>query len=74
MCGKNELFMDLDAKVNIVAKFGDDQKIVVKEKEKILIHACNEDRIIISNVFYVPELESKLLSVGQLQIGDICTF
>ena len=66
--------MDLDAKVNIVAKFRDDQKIVVKEKEKILIHACNEDRIIISNVFYVPELESKLLSVGQLQIGDICTF
>jgi len=39
MCEKNELFMNLDEKVNSVAKFGDDRKIVVKEKAKILIRA-----------------------------------
>ena len=39
MCVKNELFMNLDEKVNSVAKFGDDRKIIVKEKGKILIRA-----------------------------------
>ena len=42
MCGKKE-FIDLDEKVNNVTKFGDDQKIVVKGKGNILIHACNRD-------------------------------
>jgi len=30
ICGRKELFMDLDEKVDSVAKFGDDRKTVVK--------------------------------------------
>jgi len=32
MRGEKKLFMDLDEKVNSVAKFGDDRKIIVKKK------------------------------------------
>jgi len=51
MCGKKELFLELDDNVNNVAKFGDDRNIAVKGKEKSLIHARNGDHIIIFDAF-----------------------
>ena len=71
MRGEKKLFMDLDEKVNSVAKFGDDRKIIVKKKGMILIRARNREHIIISDVFNVPGLESNILSVGQFKKRDV---
>ena len=67
MCGKKEMLTELDETITSMVEFGDNRKIPVKLKVKILIQARNNDHLYISNVFYVPELECNLLSVGQLQ-------
>ncbi|GLT87811.1 hypothetical protein SLE2022_058710 [Rubroshorea leprosula] len=56
MCGDKSAFSDLDESCQDKVKFGDNSTIVVKGKGKT-----------ISNVLYVPDLKSNLLSLGQLQ-------
>lgn len=51
MCGKKNMFIDLDENVFSMDKFGDDRKIVVKGKNQILIKTKSCDHHTISNVF-----------------------
>ncbi|GKV49915.1 hypothetical protein SLEP1_g56638 [Rubroshorea leprosula] len=66
MCGKKEFFVDLDESYRSKVKFADESTLPVMGKGRILIKLKNGDHNYISDVFYVPDMKSNLLSLGQL--------
>ena len=66
MCGKRELFVELDETVQAQVSFGDSSKTPVKGRGNILIKLKNGDHDYISNVYYVPAMKSNILSMEQL--------
>ena len=63
MCGKKELFADLDDSFRTKVKFGDGRFIPVTGKGRILVTLKNGDHRYIYDVFYVPDMKSNLLSM-----------
>jgi len=66
MCGQNELFVDLHDSFRTKVKFGDGRFVSVTAKGRILIILKNGDHRYIYDVFYVLDMKSNLLSMGQL--------
>jgi len=66
MCGQKELFADLDDSFRTKVKFGDGRFVPVTRKGRILITLKNGDHRYIYDVFYVPDMKSNMLSMGQL--------
>ena len=60
-------FSDLDESFRSSVKFGDNSKISVMGKGKVTIQTKGNSTHTIGNVFFVPDLKTNLLSVGQLQ-------
>jgi len=68
MCGDNEAFSDLDESFRSSVKFGDYSMVSVRRKRKVTVQTKrNSPTHTISNVLFVPELKTNLLSVSQLQ-------
>ena len=64
--GKNELFVELVKGVQGDVRLGDSSKLPIKGKGKIRICQRNGVLQFISNVYYVPNMKSNILSIGQL--------
>ncbi|XP_028069282.1 uncharacterized protein LOC114271843 [Camellia sinensis] len=64
MCGKRELFVELDETVQAQVSFGDSSKTLVKEIGNILIKLQNGDHDYISNVYYVPAMKNNIFEYG----------
>nr|GEW19526.1 zinc finger, CCHC-type [Tanacetum cinerariifolium] len=63
-------FKELDEKVSEKVRFGDGSYTEIKGKGSILIECDDEKQRIISHVYYIPDLKSNLLSLGQFtEIG-----
>ncbi|GJW95695.1 zinc finger, CCHC-type containing protein [Tanacetum coccineum] len=70
MTGVREHFKELDEEVSGKVRFGDGSYIEIKGKGSILIECDDEKQRIISHVYYIPDLKSNLLSLGQFtEIG-----
>nr|GEV00095.1 ribonuclease H-like domain, reverse transcriptase, RNA-dependent DNA polymerase [Tanacetum cinerariifolium] len=70
MTGVREHLKELDEKVSGKVRFIDGSYIEIKRKGSILIECDDEKQRIISHVYYIPDLKSNLLSLGQLiEIG-----
>ncbi|GJT06761.1 ribonuclease H-like domain, reverse transcriptase, RNA-dependent DNA polymerase [Tanacetum coccineum] len=70
MTRMREHFKELDEKVSGKVRFGDGSYIEIKGKGSILIECDDEKQRIISHVYYIPNLKSNLLSLGQFtEIG-----
>ncbi|KAE8721075.1 hypothetical protein F3Y22_tig00016885pilonHSYRG00007 [Hibiscus syriacus] len=67
MCGRKDIFVELDESVSENVSFGDDSTIAVKGRCNILIHLKDGRHQFISNVYYVPNIKSNILSLGQLE-------
>ncbi|KAM7489607.1 hypothetical protein LguiB_027091 [Lonicera macranthoides] len=67
MCGTKSSFSNLNENFCSTISFGDSSIVEVMGKGDISITTRNGFVEIISNVFYVPDLKSNLLSAGQLQ-------
>ena len=67
MCGTKSSFCSLNEGFRSTVSFGDCSTVRVMEKGDINIRTKNGFVETISNVFYVPDLKSNLLSAGQLQ-------
>ncbi|XP_020270923.1 uncharacterized protein LOC109846108 [Asparagus officinalis] len=66
MCGIKEFFTELNETVQGDVTFGDQSKIPVKGKGKIMIQTKTGENRYISDVYYVPALRNNILSLGQL--------
>nr|GEX91091.1 zinc finger, CCHC-type [Tanacetum cinerariifolium] len=70
MTGVREHFKELDEKVSGKVRFGDGSYIEIKGKGSILIECDDEKQRIISHIYYILDLKSNLLSLGQFtEIG-----
>ena len=67
MCGSKSSFCFLNEGFRSTVSFGDCSTVNVMGKGDINIRTKNGFVETISNVFYVPDLKSNLLSAGQLQ-------
>ncbi|XP_016207341.1 uncharacterized protein LOC107647806 [Arachis ipaensis] len=68
MSGRKELFSSLDDSVKLLLKFGNSTKIPIEGKWHIPIILKDGSLSYISDVFYAPELDYNLLSMGQLNL------
>ncbi|KAA8536912.1 hypothetical protein F0562_029390 [Nyssa sinensis] len=66
MCGKRELFSQLDNNFREKVKLGNDTSLTVQGKGNVQMEINGIVQVIIE-VFFVPELKNDLLSIGQLQ-------
>jgi hypothetical protein len=66
ICGKQNMFFDLDKSFWESVKLGNCSSITVQGKGKIRMEV-NGFVHVITEVFYVPDLKNNLLSIGQLQ-------
>jgi hypothetical protein len=66
MCGKKDLFVELTEGVHRNVNLGDSSKLSVECKGKIKIGQNDGKKWYISDVYYVPNMKSNILSIGQL--------
>jgi len=66
MCGDSTLFHDLDETFRHSVKLGNNTKMNVMGKRSIRL-SLGRINLIITEVYYIPELRNNLLSMGQLQ-------
>lgn len=67
MCGNKFLFSELDESFRDIVKFGDNSTVSVMGKGSVNVRMKNDVVERIPSVFYVPDLKSNLISLGQLQ-------
>ncbi|KAF2299921.1 hypothetical protein GH714_005965 [Hevea brasiliensis] len=67
MCGDNSAFSTLDESFRDNVKFRDNSKVSIMGKGKILIETLGNTIQTISNVLFVLDLKTNMLSIGQLQ-------
>ncbi|GKV39214.1 hypothetical protein SLEP1_g47020 [Rubroshorea leprosula] len=67
MCGDKAAFSTLDESFRDNVKFEDNSKVSVRGRGQVTIQIRGNAAQTISNVLYVPELKTNLLSIGQLQ-------
>ena len=61
------MFSDLDETLCNTVKFGDNSTVFVLGKQKVTLQTKENSSHTISNVLFVSDLKTNLLSVGQLQ-------
>ncbi|KAL5820759.1 hypothetical protein ACOSQ3_022641 [Xanthoceras sorbifolium] len=66
MCGDKFVFSELDESFRNTVKFKDNSSVFVMGKGNVTIRTKKNTAHIISNVFFVPDLKTNLLSIGQL--------
>ena len=67
MCGDKFAFSELDESFRDTGKFRDNSKVSIMWKENVTIQTEGNSFRSIANVLFVPDLKTKLLSIGQLQ-------
>jgi hypothetical protein len=70
MCGDKNKFVKLDDTVKENVTFGDSSKVPIKRKGTILIWLKNKELQFITNVYFVSNMKSNILSLGQLLVKD----
>ncbi|GJU17375.1 zinc finger, CCHC-type containing protein [Tanacetum coccineum] len=70
MTGTKSHFRDIDESITGRVRFGDGSYVEIKGRGSILLGCRNHEQKIVSDVYYIPNLKSNILSLGQLtEIG-----
>nr|GEY06907.1 retrotransposon protein, putative, Ty3-gypsy subclass [Tanacetum cinerariifolium] len=71
MMGTKSHFKDIDKSVSGRVRFGDGSYVQIKGRDSILLGCRDQEQKIVSDVYYIPNLKSNILSLGQLtEIGS----
>ncbi|KAG7557329.1 Zinc finger CCHC-type superfamily [Arabidopsis suecica] len=65
MSGNREYFTKIDETVTGKVRFGDDTRIDIKGKGSVLFISKNKEKKILADVYYIPDLKSNTISLGQ---------
>ncbi|CAM8944369.1 unnamed protein product [Rhodiola kirilowii] len=65
MSGNRDFFTDLDETVTGMVRFGDDSRITIQGKGSIRFVFANGVKKVLSNVYYIPDFKSNIISFGQ---------
>ncbi|KAG7578674.1 Integrase catalytic core [Arabidopsis thaliana x Arabidopsis arenosa] len=65
MSGNREYFSKIDETVTGKVRFGDDSRIDIKGKGSVLFISKNKERKILADVYFIPDLKSNIISLGQ---------
>nr|GEW94020.1 zinc finger, CCHC-type [Tanacetum cinerariifolium] len=72
MTGIKSHFKDINESVAGRVRFGDGSYVQIKGRGSILLGCRNQEQKMVSDVYYIPNLKSNILSLGQLtEIGYI---
>ncbi|GJS03669.1 zinc finger, CCHC-type containing protein [Tanacetum coccineum] len=70
MTGTKSHFRDIDESTTGHVRFGDGSYMEIKGRGSILLGCSHHEQKIVSDVYYIPNLKSNILSLGQLtEIG-----
>ncbi|GJT89234.1 zinc finger, CCHC-type containing protein [Tanacetum coccineum] len=70
MTGTKSHFRDIDESVTGRVRFGDGSYVQINGRGSILLGCKNNKQKIVSDIYYIPNLKSNILSLGQLtEIG-----
>ena len=66
MCGHKDWFFDLNEQIRVAVKLGNDSRLITAGKGSVKLEIDGIVQVI-SDVYYIPDLKSNLLSIGKLQ-------
>ncbi|CAA0806572.1 Gag-Pol-related retrotransposon family protein [Striga hermonthica] len=66
MTGSKEAFSELDNGVTGTVKFGDGSKVEIRGRGTVIFRCQNGEHRALTDVYYIPQLRSSIISIGQL--------
>ena len=66
MTGSNASFFELDDDVTGMVKFGDGSRVAIQGHGTIIFRCQNGEHRVLTDVYYIPQLRSSIISIGQL--------
>ena len=66
MTGSKEAFSELDVDVTGTVKFGDGSRVAIRGRGTIIFRCQNSEHHLLTDVYYIPQLCSSFISIGQL--------
>lgn len=67
MTGCRKQFTQLDTSIHGLVKFGDESAITISARGTVLIEGCTAEHKALMDVYYIPNLTSNIISLGQLE-------
>ena len=66
MMGSKAAFSELDDDVTDTVKFGDGSRVAIRGRGTIIFRCQNGEHHALTDVYYITELRSSIISIGQL--------
>ena len=66
MMGSKASFSELDDDVTSLVKFGDGSRVAIQGRGTIIFRCQNREHRALMDVYYIPQLCSSIISIGQL--------
>ena len=66
MMGSKKAFSELDCNVTGTVKFGDGSRVAIQGHDTIIFRCQNGEHRALTDVYYIPQLCSSIISIGQL--------
>ncbi|XP_066385572.1 uncharacterized protein [Miscanthus floridulus] len=66
MTGSKASFSELNDDVTSMVKFGDGSRVAIQGHDTIIFRCQNREHRVLTDVYYIPQLCSSIISIGQL--------
>ena len=66
MTGSNASFSELDDDVTGTVKFSDGSRVAIQGHDTIIFRCQNGEHRALTDVYYIPQLRSSIIIIGQL--------
>jgi hypothetical protein len=66
MTGSKAAFSELDGSITGMVKFSDGSRVVIRGRDTIIFRCQNGEHRVLTDVYYIPQLRSSIVSLGQL--------